>query len=159
MEVAVRRRTLRLITNGMYILTARHGEHFGAATVTWLSQASFRPPLLMAAVRPESNVFKCLSGSGAAAVHVVGVGQQDVALKFFAPTQAHDGRINDEPFRPGTTGAPILDRLGAWVECRVAGVYSTGGDHALVVMEVVNAHSQSDVQPLTIAGSPWVYGG
>ena len=45
----------------MYVITSRYGEDYGAATVTWVSQASFRPPLIMAAIRPGSNVFKCLS--------------------------------------------------------------------------------------------------
>lgn len=159
MDVMTRRHTLRLLTNGMYIMTSRHGDQFGAATITWLSQASFKPPLLMAAVRPESNVFRCLAGSRVAAIHVLGVDQQEIALKFFAPTREDGGQINDEPFADGITGAPILTRLGAWVECRVLWLVETGGDHALVIMEVVDAQCRESVEPLSIAASPWVYGG
>ena len=159
MDIQVRRRTLRLLTNGMYVMTSRDSQHYGAATITWLSQASFRPPLLMAAVRPESNVFKCLKNSGIAAVHVLGTDQQDTAMKFFASTRASDGQINGEPFTDGVTGAPVFTRLGAWVECRVVRIVETGGDHALVIMEVVDAACRAPVEPLTIASSPWAYGG
>jgi hypothetical protein len=33
------------------------------------------------------------------------------------------------------------------------------GDHAVVVMEVVEAECRGDVRPLTVAASPWEYGG
>jgi flavin reductase (DIM6/NTAB) family NADH-FMN oxidoreductase RutF len=159
MDVHTKRRTLRLLTNGMYVVTSRQGDHFGAATITWLSQASFRPPLLMAAVRPESNVFRCFKPGGAAAVHILGIEQQDIALKFFAPTVVSDSQINGEPFVDGVTGAPVLTRCGAWVECRVVRIIDTGGDHAVVVMEVVETQYRGPVEPLTIKASPWVYGG
>ena len=71
MDLSARKTALRLFSNGVYVITSRDGSKFGAATVTWISQASFKPPLIMAAIRPESSVFKCLSRSGVAALHVV----------------------------------------------------------------------------------------
>ncbi len=71
MNTTARRKTLRMMSNGLYVMTARSGHHYGAATVPWVSQASFRPPLIMAAVRPESNVFACLRDSGHVAVHIL----------------------------------------------------------------------------------------
>ncbi|MGH9797319.1 MAG: flavin reductase family protein, partial [Candidatus Polarisedimenticolia bacterium] len=70
MHIGERRTVLRLLTNGVYVITARSGGRWGAATITWVSQASFRPPLLMAAIRKESNVLACLRESGVAALHV-----------------------------------------------------------------------------------------
>ena len=49
MDVQARKKTLRMLSNGVYVLTSRSAESFGAATVTWVSQASFTPPLIMAA--------------------------------------------------------------------------------------------------------------
>jgi flavin reductase (DIM6/NTAB) family NADH-FMN oxidoreductase RutF len=88
MDPTIKKKMLRLLSNGVYIITSRHREQFGAATVTWLSQASFKPPLIMLALRTDSNVFRCLSQSGMAAVHVVETNQQDIAQKFFTPTRA-----------------------------------------------------------------------
>ena len=159
MDIACRKKTLRLLSNGVYIMTARDGNHFGAATVTWLSQASFKPPLLMAAVQANSNVFKCLAKSGTAAVHIVDSGQEEIAQRFFAPTSADEGALNGEPFREGKTSAPILKNMGAYVECRVQRILEGEGDHAIVVMEVLEAECRAPVQPLTIRESPWEYGG
>ena len=79
MDPNVKKKTLRMLSNGMYIVTSRHEDHYGGATVTWLSQASFKPPLLMAAIRRDSNVFECMQSSRSAAVHILGAHQQEMA--------------------------------------------------------------------------------
>ncbi len=159
MDPNVRKKTLRLLSNGVYIITSRDGDSFGAATVTWVSQASFKPPLLMAAIRKDSSAFRCLAHSLVAALHIVGAQQSDMAQKFFAPTVSGPGVINGEPFVDGETLAPILEHVSAWLECQVQQIIDDGGDHDIVVMKVVNAQCREPVEPLTIAQSPWEYGG
>jgi flavin reductase (DIM6/NTAB) family NADH-FMN oxidoreductase RutF len=159
MDAKVRRKALRLLSNGVYVLTSRCENRYGAATVTWVSQASFKPPLIMAAVRRESNVFKCLSESRAAVLHIVGEQQQEIARRFFSPTEAGGGTINGEPFAEGRTAAPVLASLPAHVECRVERIVQTDGDHEVVILRVVEAECPEQVRPLTIAESPWEYGG
>jgi flavin reductase (DIM6/NTAB) family NADH-FMN oxidoreductase RutF len=158
MNEASRRRTLRLLSNGIYVVTSAYGGRHGGATVTWLSQASFEPPLIMAAIRPESNVFKCLSQSRVAAIHILASDQKDVAQRFFGTTRVVGDRMNGEPFAPGMTDAPILQSALAYMECVVRHIVGQG-DHAVVVMEVVEAECRGDLSPLTVAGSPWQYGG
>jgi flavin reductase (DIM6/NTAB) family NADH-FMN oxidoreductase RutF len=159
MDPATKKRTLRLLSNGVYVLTSRDGERYGAATVTWLSQASFVPPLIMAAIRADSNVFQCLSQSRFAAVHIVDASEEKIAQQFFTPTKPAPGSLNGEPVLAGKTSAPILQNLGAYLECRVRYILPDEGDHAIVVMEVVEAECRRPVHPLTIRDSPWQYGG
>ena len=87
-----------MLSNGMYVMTSSSGSRYGAATVTWVSQASFKPPLIVAAVRKTSNLFECLSESRIAAIHILGSDQQDLARKFFSTMQADSAFINGEPF-------------------------------------------------------------
>lgn len=150
---------LRMISNGLYVLTSRAGEKYGGATVSWLSQASFTPPLIMAAIRPESRLFECLSASRNVAVHFLGVHQEEIARKFLATTRVEDGLLNGEPFIEGSTSAPILMNVSSHVECQVRRIIDDGGDHAIVLMEVVNAEYSEDRRPLLVADSPWKYGG
>ncbi len=159
MDPKARKKTLRMFSNGMYVITSRSGARFGAATVTWVSQASFKPPLIVAAVRPESNVFQCLRESGVAAIHVLGANHEDIAARFFPPTKTLAGAIHGEPFVDGRTSAPILRNSPAYVECKVRQIVERGGDHAVVIMEVVEAECRQQLRPLTIADSPWEYGG
>jgi flavin reductase (DIM6/NTAB) family NADH-FMN oxidoreductase RutF len=159
MDSAHKKRALRSFTNGVYILTSRCGDRFGAATVSWVSQASFKPPLLMAAVRRESTAFKCLSQSRVAALHVIAAGQESLAQTFFLHTVAAPGQINGEPFAERTTSAPVLETPPAYVECEVRELMDTGGDHMIVILEVVEAHFRREFEPLTMRHSPWEYGG
>jgi len=159
MDVKARRDTLRMFTNGVYIMTSRSEDRYGGATVTWVSQASFRPPLIMAAIRKDSNVFHCLSESGLAAIHVLASNQQDVAQRFFTPTRVDDGQMNGEPLTEGKTSVPVLQNAPAYVECRVRRIIDDVGDHALVILEVLEAECRQQTRPMTIAESPWQYGG
>jgi flavin reductase (DIM6/NTAB) family NADH-FMN oxidoreductase RutF len=159
MHAESRRKALRMLSNGLYVMTSRSGDRYGAATVTWLSQASFRPPLVMAAVRQDSNVFACLRESGVAAVHVLGRDQEAMARRFFEPTRVNGDGLNGEPFQSGATTAPILDNAPAYLEGRVLRILDGLGDHALVILEVVGAECREQVPPLTVADSPWEYGG
>jgi len=158
-ETKVKQQTLRKLSNGVYVLTARCADRYGAATVSWVSQASFKPPLLMAAIRRESNVFKCLTASGTAVLHILSDRQQEIARRFFSPTHAGGGTLNGEPFAEGRTAAPILTNLPAHVECQVEQIVDTNGDHALVILRVIAAQCRASFRPLTIADSPWEYGG
>jgi flavin reductase (DIM6/NTAB) family NADH-FMN oxidoreductase RutF len=148
-----------MLSNGVYVLTSRSEDRYGAATVSWVSQASFKPPLIMAAVRRESNVFKCLDESRAAVLHIVGQQQQDIARRFFLPTHADQGTINGEPFAEGRTAAPVLANLSAHIECQVERIVDTEGDHAMVILRAVEAECGEQVRPLTMAETPWEYGG
>ena len=159
MDAVKKRKALRLFSYGMYIMTSGGKQRYAAGTVTWISQASFKPPLLMAAIRKDSSLFQCVSESRVAVVHVLGSGQETVAQKIFSPSKVADGSINGETFIAGKTSAPVLKNMPAYVECQVREIVDSGGDHAMVIMEVVEAGFKDDVQPLTVADSPWQYAG
>ncbi len=160
MDPKTKQKTLRLLTNGMYVLTSRGSNgQLGAATVTWASQASFKPPLLMVAIRKGSNVFQCLRESRVAALHVLAKNQRDVAQKFFSAPRSSGATLNGEPFFEGKTSAPILKNLPAYIECRVLDIREEYGDHAIVILEVVEVELTDRLDPPTVSDSPWEYGG
>src|SRR5256712_11472123 len=136
MDAQTRRKTLRLLSNGVYVLTSRSEDRYGAATVTWVSQASFKPPLIMAAVRTDSNVFKCLAESRSAVLHIVGDRQQEIARRVFFPTHAVGGAINREAFMEGTTALPELPNLATTFQSPVRGFVDTVREHAVVSLPV-----------------------
>lgn len=159
MDPKIKQKTLRLLTNGMYILTSRSGERVTASTVTWVSQVSFKPPLVLAAIRLDSAVLGSIVESGIAALHILDRSEKAIAQKFFSPTKHTGNTVNGEPYIAGMTSAPLLRNASAWLECKVADVHKRQGDHALVVLEVVDAQLRRPVKPLIVADSPWQYGG
>jgi flavin reductase (DIM6/NTAB) family NADH-FMN oxidoreductase RutF len=94
-----------------------------------------------------------------AALHIVADGQHEIARRFFFPTRANCRTINGEPFAEGSTAVPILASLPAHIECQVERIVDTDGDHAMVILRVVEAEFREEVRPLTMAETPWEYGG
>lgn len=160
MDPEVKKKTLRLLTYGLYVLTTADGEEMAAGTVNWLSQASFSPPLVMVGVKADSRLHALIEQSRSFAVNILAAGQKDVASAFFRPSQVEGNRINGYPFVPGPeTGAPLLLDLPAWFEARVTDVVPRG-DHTVFVAEVVNAGlRQPEARPLVMWDTGWFYGG
>src|SRR6266566_5512577 len=119
MDRKEKQQTLRMLSNGIYVMTSRHGERCCAATVTWGSQVSFRPPLIMVAVRHGSRLLSCVSEGQVAVIHVLAQTQTALARKFMSHASGCDGALNGEPFTAGITSAPVLQNTPAYVECQV----------------------------------------
>jgi flavin reductase (DIM6/NTAB) family NADH-FMN oxidoreductase RutF len=160
MDLEEKKRALRLLTYGLYVLTARSGEDIAAGTVNWLSQASFDPPLLMAGIKVDSHLHDFVAKSGSFAVNILSAPQKDLASAFFRPSQIDGNRINGYPFEPGQeTGAPLLLDAAAWLEASVTGAVK-GGDHTVFVARLTNAgvrHPQA--KALIMWDTGWFYGG
>jgi flavin reductase (DIM6/NTAB) family NADH-FMN oxidoreductase RutF len=128
---------LRMIPYGLYVLTSQGAnDQVAAAAVNWVTQASFKPPLLAVAVKGDSFAHTLIQESGVFALNVLGKDQAATAFAFFKPTVRDGMTLSGEPFHYGETGAPILDRAPAFVECRVSGSLAHG-DHTLFLGEVV----------------------
>jgi flavin reductase (DIM6/NTAB) family NADH-FMN oxidoreductase RutF len=114
----------------------------------------------MVALRKDGNVLACATESGQAVLHILDKQQSDIAQKFFASAKESGGQLNGEPYRSGSkTSAPLLTNACAYLECEVREILDEHGDHAIVILEVVNADIRKEITPLTVRDSPWEYGG
>jgi flavin reductase (DIM6/NTAB) family NADH-FMN oxidoreductase RutF len=138
MDADAKKTALRMIPYGLYVLTAEHGDQIGAATVNWVTQASFAPPLVVVGVKADSGIHGLIKQSGHFALNVLGKGQQAVAFTFFKPAERQGSTVSGQPYRKGTTGAPVLEQTPAFVECRLVTTVEQG-DHSIFVGEVVEA--------------------
>jgi flavin reductase (DIM6/NTAB) family NADH-FMN oxidoreductase RutF len=139
MDANVKQTVLRMIPYGLYVLTVRgKDDTVAAATVNWVTQASFAPPLVVVGVKADSHPHPLIKESKAFALNVLGKDQGAMAFTFFKPATREGQHISGEPFRWGTTGAPILERAPAFVECRLVDSVERG-DHSIFVGEVVEA--------------------
>jgi len=138
MDADAKKTALRMIPYGLYVLTAEAGDAISAATVNWVTQASFAPPLVAVGVKADSHVHGLIKQAGAFALNVLGKGQQAMAFTFFKPAERQGSSISGQPFRRGSTGAPILESTPAYVECRLITTVEKG-DHSIFVGEVVDA--------------------
>ena len=109
-----------------------------AATVNWVTQASFKQPLVAVGVKTDSQIHDIIKTAGNFALNVLGNGQQGTAYSFFKPAERDGQKISGEPFHAGSTGAPVLENTPAFVECRLVTTVEEG-DHSIFVGEVVDA--------------------
>ncbi len=160
MDPEAKKQALRLLNYGLYVVTAVEGEDVAAGSVTWLSQASFEPPLVMVGVKKESGLHALIERSGEFAVNILAAGQKEAASAFFRPTELDDGKVNGYAFEPGPeTGAPLLVDLPAWFEARVTDVVKRG-DHTVFVAQVVDAGlREAETESMVLRDTGWSYGG
>jgi flavin reductase (DIM6/NTAB) family NADH-FMN oxidoreductase RutF len=137
MDANAKKTVLRMIPYGLYVLTAKgKDDAVAAATVNWVTQASFAPPLVVVGVKADSHAHPAIKDSQAFALNVLGKDQGPVAFTFFKPAVRDGMTISGEPFRWGATGAPILERAPAAIECRLVDSVERG-DHSIFVGEGV----------------------
>jgi len=156
-----RRSVLRKLPYGMYVMTAVGADgKVAGSTLTWLSQCSFHPPLVMIAIQKTSQMHDAVEASGGLAVNLLGEGQKEIAKAFFRAPEPDAGRFGDYRYEPGPlTGAPLLTDVPAWFEARLTDTVDRG-DHTVFVAEVVGAGVRdAAAKPLVLSDTPWNYGG
>ncbi len=158
MDRALRKEVLRKLHYGVYVVTAREGEDYSGALITWLSQASLEPPLVMMALRKDSKVYELLKHTGRAAVHILAEDQKNFAADFFKATRVEDGTMNGHPFRL-EADLPILTEV-PWYFRIEAREWAEGGDHGVLVAEVVAVGKNAEAErSLCLRDTGWSYGG
>lgn len=158
MDIKAKKQTLRMIPYGLLVLTARSEQGTNAAVVSWLSQASFDPPRIVVALGNDSGIWHQVRQSGTFAVNVLGSGQKQLGSAFFRHVEPEGNMLGGAPFHEGATGAPILDQVPAYLECRVSEMIDAG-DHTLFLADIVEAGVQNDLPPLGMDEAGWHYGG
>jgi flavin reductase (DIM6/NTAB) family NADH-FMN oxidoreductase RutF len=153
-----KKKALRMIPYGLFLLTAKDGEDVASATVNWVTQTSFRPPLVAVAIKSDSHPYQTVKNAGHFALNVIGEGQKDVAGAFFATVQPEGEKLGPVTFRSGSTGAPVVNELPAYWECRLVKVVEEG-DHHVFLGEVVAAGINADAPAILMRDTGWNYGG
>lgn len=148
-----RRDALRLISYGLYVLTTARGTTAHAITFNWLTQISFEPLLVAAAVENASHTRGLLAETGAFAVNFLGADQVALARRTAAPYKMNPHKLAGLAHHPGVTGAPVLAEAIGHIECQIRQTVETGGDHVLFVAEVVAGEVGRDQPPLTLRES------
>ncbi len=96
---------LASLTTGLYLLTTGTVDEPSGMIVSWVSQVSYEPPLVLAAVRKNRYLHDIIQRSGCFGLNVLERGQEDF-LPFFKNTPRLEKFKNLELFK-ADTGAPL----------------------------------------------------
>jgi flavin reductase (DIM6/NTAB) family NADH-FMN oxidoreductase RutF len=140
MDADAKKTALRMIPYGIYVLTADDGNgNVAAATVNWVTQTAFAPPLVVVGVKTDSGAYGIVKNTKSFTLNMLGKDHKGMAFTFFKPAQFADGKLSGQAIHKGANGAPIIDAALAAVECKVTNIVEQG-DHHIVVAEVTEAH-------------------
>jgi flavin reductase (DIM6/NTAB) family NADH-FMN oxidoreductase RutF len=139
MDADAKKTALRMIPYGLFVITATGKAGSAAATINWVTQASFAPPLIAVGVKADSHSHALIEETREFVLNIIAKGDSALAYNFFKPAALEGNKIGGEAFAPGAVvKAPVLDKAPAHVECKVVEAVKKG-DHTLFVAEVVEA--------------------
>lgn len=137
------------IPSGLFIVTWRDGDHDRGMLASWVMQAGFTPPMLTVAVAPGRDLLAAIDRGAHFVVNVLADGQRPLLARFGRPAAAGDDPFADLETSRSPSGAVAFRQAAAWLECVCRGrVDAAGGDHVVVMAEVVAAAAGPAAEPL-----------
>lgn len=148
---------------GFYSIASRNGDEVNAMVGNWLTQCSFEPRTMMFALAKSAYTHEVGGVGGVFAINIFNK-EDSEHIKHFTKSRAKKpDKMETATWIPGpATGCPMLEGAAAAIECRVIQMIDVGGDHDLLVGEVVNAVilKPGDVNTsLTLPYLGWNYAG
>jgi flavin reductase (DIM6/NTAB) family NADH-FMN oxidoreductase RutF len=143
---------LAKIPYGVSVVTMGRGgaQVENGLTISWLSQVSFDPPMVMVAVDKLHYSVDLLRSTKNFCVNLLGEDQLPLAGRFAKQATTAQDKLADVAQRPADSGAAILTDAVAYLDCEVASMVEAG-DHMLVIGRVEDAGILRDRPVLTSA--------
>ncbi len=157
-DAGARKTVLRQFTYGLYALGTANGDDHDLATVNWVTQVSFDPPLLAVSVENDSHSIELLRATGVFALSVFGTNQRELAGVLGKRWKLRPEKIDDVGYHLAGNGCPLLDGALGAVECRVTN-HMPAGDSTLFLAEVTSSQVLADGTPLTMGEAGFRHAG
>lgn len=137
----------RFATGVSLMTTVLDGSPHGM-TANAVTSISLEPLLVMVSVERRTVMAERVAASGVFALSFLAAGQRELSDRFADSDRPLDERqFAGVETREAVTGAPVLAEGLGWLDCGVWAVHD-GGDHLLVLGEVLALSEGVDVDPL-----------
>jgi len=137
---------MRLFPQGVTVVTTQAPDGPKGITVSSFTSVSLDPPLVLVSLAKGSNLHDTFVGANSFAVNLLGVDQESVS-DHFAGRLGAGKRFGGIKFRSGPGGSPVIEGARGAIECKAWKVYD-GGDHSIILGEVVSAFTMASGRPL-----------
>lgn len=151
---------LRDLPYGLFAASTRSPEGDDHVfLLSWVTQASFEPPLLACCVHADSTAHDHLAEPGSRiAINLLGDDQTELARSMLEGPEFGDDEVAGTPYKRGASSCALLpETLGA-IEATVRSV-TEGGDHDVLVVEIDEVHRFGEGDLLTHESSGMTYAG
>lgn len=138
------RHVLGHFASGIVVVTAMLGDAPVGMTAQSFTSLSLEPPLVMFCAAKVSSSWPKIRAAGHFAANILSSGQEDLGRQFARPGIDKFAGVD---WVLGPSGAPLLTGVLAHIDCRIRDVYD-GGDHEIVVGEVLHLAANAELEPL-----------
>lgn len=160
MDSKLAQEALSRIVNGVYILTVKTDKEKNGMPVSWVTQVSKNPPLIVVGISAKRYSHDLIDSVGEFTLNLLSLEQAKLVDQFKFPGPDKDQKFSDVPLEEGRiVAAPSFAESPVSIECRVHTAY-TPGDHTLFIGEVVAVTVRNDEPALDIEsyGKPYLGG-
>jgi 3-hydroxy-9,10-secoandrosta-1,3,5(10)-triene-9,17-dione monooxygenase reductase component len=144
LDERVLRDVLGHFASGVTVVTAATADGPIGFTCQSFSSLSLDPPLVVFAPARTSRTWPRLREIGRFCVNVLAEDQPDLSARF---ARSGTDKFAGVGWRPSPLGAPVLDGVVAWIDCRLWAEYD-GGDHTVVAARVLDLGADPGRRPL-----------
>ena len=148
---------------GFYSITSRHGEEVNAMVANWVMQASFTPRLVVLGLQKKAYSHQVIEEGGVFGVNIFNKADQEAMMPFTKGRSKNPDKMKEASYTAAAeTGVPVLEGAAAYLECKVVQMVDVGGDHDILIGEVVggNVLKEGEVtDTLTLPHVGWSYAG
>jgi flavin reductase (DIM6/NTAB) family NADH-FMN oxidoreductase RutF len=129
------------------VVTTKTKDKANGLTVSWVSQVSYSPPLVMVTIAPKNFSYQLMKESGVFAVNILTKDQVSLGKHFSSSSGRDTDKFEGITYDTKKTGSPILKDVYSYLDCKVVSTHEAG-DHVLFIGEVVDASAASNGDPL-----------
>ena len=135
------RRVMGHFATGVTVITTKDkdGGPNGLTANAFMS-LSLNPPLVIISVDKNATCYSCFEIQNGFTVNFLSEDQEEISRRF--ATKGAD-KFSGLKWHAGANGAAVIDGALGFVECRITQCHD-GGDHTIVVGEIVNVAADGD---------------
>ncbi len=138
------RKALGRFCSGIVIVTAMRDDNPVGMTCQSFFSVSLNPPLVAFSPAANSETYGNIRRAEAFCINVLAEDQLHLSAKF---ARSGADKFQGVDWKSGESGAPVLDSVLTWIECRPYEEHSAG-DHYIAIGEVIALGQQRSAAPL-----------
>ena len=155
---------LKRMPYGFYAISSADGEgDVNIMVANWLMQVSFSPRLLALGLARKAYSRQLIMKGRVFGVNVFNRDDEDAIMGFTKSRDSHPDKVSSASYSLSPElNLPVVEGAAAHLELRVTDIVETGGDHTIVVGEVVGEQlfNEGDVgDTLSLPDIGWSYAG
>ena len=131
---------LTMIPYGFYSITSNDGDDVNIMVANWVSQVSFTPRLMALGLQQTAYSHGLIQKGRVFAVNIFNKEDAELIKSFTKGRAKNPDKVADATYTLSPElSCPVIEGAAAYLECRVLSFLDVGGDHDVVVAEVVGA--------------------